>query len=242
LEDEKQNITDNLKTPDNNFLSGTVVSYVPFYADDNITIYNNDCLTVMIALRPLNGIIITDPPYGINAADKNFANGTSKNIKMYEEGNWDKEKPQRIYFEMMKYISSHQIIFGGNYYNSILGDARGMIFWDKGTGKNSYADGELAWTSFDRPIKKYDLTWVGANAKDRFSIREHPTQKPLELMIEIIKDYTTPADVIIDPFMGSGTTLVAAATLGRKAVGVEINPKYCAIAKRRLQTIQTTMF
>lgn len=220
-----------------------LVSLTPYYQDDMTIIYNCDSLTAMVALRPsVNEIIIvTDPPYGINAAGKNFANGTSKNIGMYSEGNWDKEKPLRIYFEMMKLISRHQIIFGGNYYNSILGDARGMIFWDKGTGDNSYADGELAWTSFDKPIKKYDLTWVGANAKDRFSKREHPTQKPIELMVAIIEDYTTPAEIICDPFMGSGTTLVAAKQLGRKAIGIEINKAYCEIAVKRLKTLQTRL-
>lgn len=217
-----------------------LVTLPPIYDTDGIKIYNADCLDVMIALRPID-VIITDPPYGINAADKSFANGTSKNIKMYAESNWDKMKPQRIYFELMKFISNKQIIFGGNYYNEYLGDARGMIFWDKGTGDNSYADGELAWTNYDRAIKKYKLTWVGANAKDRGSKREHPTQKPTELMVEIIKDYTNEEDIILDPFMGSGTTLVAAKQLGRKAVGIEINKTYCDIAIDRLNNLQTRL-
>jgi DNA modification methylase len=212
---------------------------LPYYNDELTTIFNDDCLTIMPALRPLNGVIVTDPPYGIGADKMTLGNGKNKIFRGDE--NWDKQRPHRCYFELMKLISRHQIIFGGNYFNDILGESRGMIFWDKGTGDNDYADGELAWTSYDKVIKKYDLSWVGANAKDRFSKREHPTQKPLELLIEIIRDYTTPADIIIDPFMGSGTTLVAAATLGRKAVGIEINPKYCDIAVKRLQTIQTRM-
>jgi len=208
----------------------------PLYQDEWTTIYQCDSLIAMPALRP--DVIITDPPYGIGAASFKFKNGTSKNNIMYSENDWDCKTPPRIYFEMMKHISRNQIIFGGNYFADVLDPKMGWIFWDKGTGDNSYADGELAWTSFDKPLKKYNLSWVGANAKDKFTKREHPTQKPETLFEKIIEDYTTPTDVILDPFLGSGTTLVAARRLGRKAIGIEINDKYCQIAIKRIKTIQ----
>lgn len=215
-----------------------LVSLPPIYDTDGIKIYNADCLNVMIALRPID-VIITDPPYGIGADKMTLGNGKNKIYRGNE--NWDANRPHRVYFELMKFISRNQIIFGGNYYNDILGESRGMIFWDKGTGDNDYADGELAWTNYDKVIKKYKLSWVGANAKDKFSKREHPTQKPTELMLKIIEDYTNGTDIILDPFMGSGTTLVAAKQLGRKAVGIEINKTYCDIAIRRLNNIQTRL-
>ena len=216
---------------------------LPYYTDENITIYNDDCLTVMPALRPLNGVIVTDPPYGISVATTGFVGGNNlAKAKDYEKQNWDREKLPRIYIEMMKYISRHQIIFGGNYYGECLGNTKSYIVWDKDNSGN-FADCELAWTSYDRAVRKIKHRWNGMlqqNMKEKEE-RLHPTQKPLPVMIEIIEDYTTPEDIIIDPFMGSGTTLVAAATLGRKAVGIEINPKYCDIAVKRLQTIQTRM-
>jgi DNA modification methylase len=215
---------------------------LPFYIDENITIYNADCLTVMPALRPLNGIIVTDPPYGIGETnEKNLSRGTLAMPKDYGNYDWDKKKVEPIYFQMMKYISRHQIIFGGNYYD--LGGTKSYIVWDKDNGDNDFADCELAWTSFDKAVRKIKHRWNGMlqqNMKQK-ETREHPTQKPLPVMIEIIENYTNASDIIIDPFMGSGTTLVAAATLGRKAVGIEINPKYCDIAVKRLQTIQTRM-
>jgi DNA modification methylase len=223
-------------------IQSRATSYMPFYSNENITIYNADCLTVMPALRPLNGIIVTDPPYGIG--ETNEQNATR--IKLAKPTNfgsydWDKKKVEPIYFQMMKYISRHQIIFGGNYYD--LGGTKSYIVWDKDNGENDFADCELAWTSFDKAVRKIKHRWNGMlqqNMKEKEK-RLHPTQKPLPVMIEIIESYTNASDVIIDPFMGSGTTLVAAATLGRKAVGIEINPDYCNIAVKRLQTIQTRM-
>lgn len=213
-----------------------LVGLPPIYDNEGIKIYNADSLLVMPALRHKDNVIITDPPYGIGADKMTLGNGKNKIFRGNED--WDANRPHRAYFEIMKWISRHQIIFGGNYFNDILGECRGMIFWDKGTGDNDYADGELAWTSYDKVIKKYKLSWVGANAKDKFSKREHPTQKPTELMIKIVEDYLEPTDIIIDPFMGSGTTLVAAKQLGRKAVGIEINKIYCDIAIGRLNGVQ----
>jgi len=234
MENNLAHIT-NENQPDNNFCQFEPLVMLPFYKDDYCQIYNMDCLTGMIALRPFD-VIVTDPPYGIGADKMTLGNGKTKIYR--GEKQWDNDRPHRVYFELMKYVSRHQIIFGGNYFNDILGETRAMIVWDKGTGDNDFADGELAWTNYDKVLKIYKQSWVGANAKDRFSKREHPTQKPVELITNIIEDYTTPAEIICDPFMGSGTTLVAAKSLGRKAVGFEIDKKYCTIAANRLKAVQ----
>ncbi|MFH2109041.1 MAG: site-specific DNA-methyltransferase [Patescibacteria group bacterium] len=225
----------------------------PFYEDEYTKIYNMDCLTGMIALRPFD-VIVTDPPYGIGAARNGTTGGDvgfkkngerSRNIvkvKDYGKQEWDIKKLPRIYLELMKYVSRHQVIFGGNYYGEYLGDTKSYIVWDKDNSGN-FADCELAWTSYDRAVRKIKHRWNGMlqqNMKEK-EYRQHPTQKPLPVMIEIIENYTNASDLVCDPFMGSGTTLVAAKSLERKAVGFEINPKYCIIAAERLKAVQTRL-
>lgn len=214
----------------------------PYYQDDLVTIYNCDSLLVMPALRPID-IVITDPPYGIGA----YANGTmgggvlAKQSK-FQKTDWDNERLHRVYMEMMKFISRHQIIFGGNYYGE-LGDTKCYIVWDKDNGDNYFADCELAWTNFDKAVRKIKFKWQGMLQENMREKEEkyHPTQKPLGVMIKIIEDYTNASDLILDPFMGSGTTLVAAKALGRKAIGIEMNKQYCDIAVKRLAGVQLRM-
>lgn len=213
----------------------------PFYEDEYTKIYNMDCLTGMIALRPFD-VIVTDPPYGIGAyATGTMGGGVLAKQSTFEKTDWDNERVHPIYVEMIKYVSRHQIIFGGNYYN--LGATKSYIIWDKDNGENYFADCELAWTNYDRAVRKIKHKWQGMlqqNMKEKEQ-KFHPTQKPLPVMIEIIEDYTNASDLVCDPFMGSGTTLVAAKALGRKAVGFEINPKYCTIAAERLKAVQTRL-
>ena len=234
-----------IKQPDDTCGQIDLLVSPPFYEDDYVKIYNMDCLTGMIALRPFD-VIVTDPPYGIGADAKAAATGGKMGLcamkTVYEKTNWDNERPQRTYFELMKYVSRHQIIFGGNYFADYLEATMGWLIWVKNANGN-FSDGELAWTSWNKAIKKYEYTWNGmiqGNMKEKEE-RVHPTQKPLPLMINILEDHTTPTDLICDPFMGSGTTLVAAKALGRKAVGFEINPKYCTIAAERLKAVQTRL-
>ena len=108
------------------------------------------------------------------------------------------------------------------------------MVWDKVNGSTDFADCELAWTSLGKPVRIFRKQWMGAHAKERIDFdRFHPTQKPVDLMAWCI-NHAPKADTILDPFMGSGTTLVAAKQLGRRAVGIEIEEKYCAIAVQRL--------
>ena len=245
MKEDKTNITEEIKQPDNISLSVVDLRVSPpFYEDEYCQIYNDDCLMIMPALRPLRdlAIIITDPPYGINADQRRGDTGRNKHIKQrdYHYGDWDSVKIDDVCLYMMKFISREQIIFGGNYYGDVLGSAKGWIVWDKDNGDNLYADCELAWTSFDKAVRKIKHKWHGflqQNMKEK-EYREHPTQKPLPVMREVCEVYSTQADIIIDPFMGSGTTLVAAKTLGRKAIGIEKDKNYCEIAVKRLQATQ----
>lgn len=113
---------------------------------------------------------------------------------------------------------------------------RGWIFWDKKTGDNSYGDGELAWTSFDRPIKKYDQYWSGANAKEKEQTdRIHPTQKPVQLYKWLLKNYGKEGDTILDTHLGSGSSAIACIDGGFDFTGVELDPDYFEAMVKRVQ-------
>jgi DNA modification methylase len=124
------------------------------------------------------------------------------------------------------------IMWGGNFFADALPRSTHWIFWDKLQTMPTFGDGELAWTSSPRKsIEKVTIEWNGLLGKEQ--TREHPTQKPVSLMLWCIEHYP-PAQSIVDPFMGSGTTLRAAKDLGRKAIGIEIEERYCEIAAKRM--------
>lgn len=207
----------------------------PYYDKDGITIYNADCLKVMKQFEDKSfDLVLTDPPYGLKQ-DKGSRKYGKSPRKEYD-GSWDNITPSKDYFDKMLRVGKMVIIFGGNLFTDKLPVSGHWIFWDKKGGilfDNPFSDGELAWTSiFKKPIKKYEVIQQGfvTEEKDRW----HPTQKPVSLFSQIIQDYRE-SDTILDPFMGSGTTLVAAKHLGRKAVGIEISEKYCETAVNRLK-------
>ncbi len=136
----------------------------------------------------------------------------------------------------MRRISQNQVIFGGNYFLEHLLNTPCFIVWDKNNTGN-FADCELAWTSFRTATRIIKYTWNGfiqGNMKEK-DYRQHPTQKPLSVMRWILENYSQDNQTILDPFMGSGTTGVACKELGRNFIGIEIEPKYFEIAKRRIQ-------
>ena len=200
------------------------------------SLHKGDCYEYMKTLPDgFFDLLLTDPPYGIGASAKNFKSGSLVNQRPDDfYGEWDKERPSKEVFEQMFRVSKNQIIFGGNYFIDYLTPTRCMIFWDKNTENTSYADGEIAWTSFDENTKLFRKSWVGANAKDTPE-RVHPTQKPVSLMKRIILHYTKPDETVFDPFMGSGAAGVACVQEGRNFYGCEINQRYFSIAKKRIE-------
>ena len=134
-------------------------------------------------------------------------------------------------------VSKKVIIFGGNYFAHLLPPSKCWIFWDKKGDiafKNPFADGELIYTNFTKPVKKIVFKQQGfiTDSKDR---RVHPTQKPSELMQILIENYTNENDIILDCFMGSGSTGVACMNTGRKFIGIELDKNYFNIAKQRIE-------
>lgn len=128
---------------------------------------------------------------------------------------------------------------GGNYFTENISASMGWIFWDKGTGANDFSDGELAWTSFNRALRMFRKSWVGANAKeaDEFD-RIHPTQKPVALYKWILKNYAKAGDKILDTHVGSASSLIACYDMGFEYVGFEIDPEYYKQASERLEAVK----
>ena len=206
----------------------------------NITLYNCDCMEVMKTFKDKEfDLAIVDPPYGIGAGGKNFKSGTSSNTKIYRDIDWDSGIPSKEYFEELKRVSKNQIVWGGNYFFEHLGNCRCFIFWDKNQPMDNYADGELAWTSFDKVAKKYNKDWFGGLAKEKNQRqRIHPTQKPVQLYKWLLNKYAKAGDTILDTHLGSGSSAIAAHDGGFEFVGVELDEEYYNAAKERIMLHQ----
>ena len=207
-------------------------------------VHNEDCMIGM-ARYPDKwfDLAIVDPPYGIGAGSVNFKNGTSKNDIGYKVKDWDTAIPDQKYFDELMRVSKNQIIWGGNYFGN-LWPCRGYLIWDKGTGENSYADCELAWSSIDGVSKIYSKSWVGANAKDTDG-RYHPTQKPVALYDWIYKNYLPQGGKVIDTHLGSGSNRIAANKAGNiDFVGFELDKDYYEAQEKRWKGFiaQTRLF
>ena len=199
-------------------------------------IYNIDCMEYMKSL-PDNyfSLAIADPPYGIGANRMTLGNGHRKVYRGSDD--WDNTAPTEEWFKELIRVSRNQIIFGANHFISKMPfDSSAWIVWDKGTGNNSFADCELAWTSFNKPVRKFFKSWVGNNAKEKTDIdRIHPTQKPVELYAWILNTYASKGDTIFDPMMGSASSRIAAYKLGFDYVGCEIDKQYFEVADIRFR-------
>lgn len=211
------------------------------YPEDFIgKIINADCLEVMKQMpNKCVDLVITDPPYGIKR-DKGFEGfegfgGKGKPIarRQYKD-DWDFDRPGKVVFDEILRISENQIIFGGNFFADLLPQGKHWVVWDKLNTMPTFGDCELAWTSIPRnSVKKVTVQYNGLIGKEQQ--RFHPTQKPVNVMEWIISEYSEPTDIILDCFVGSGTTLVAAQKLHRPFIGIEISPEYCKIAEDRLK-------
>jgi len=202
----------------------------PYYEDESVTIYNADCRDVLPMLDKVD-LVLTDPPYGIGRDGKPPSTSSHGGHKGYEFMGWDTNRPSCETFERILSAASDSVIWGGNYFADFLPPQRGWLVWDKGQ-RIDQADGELAWSTQQTPLRIYTLNRV-AIANDG---AVHPTQKPRSLMRWCI-GFFPDAQTILDPFMGSGTTLRAAKDLNRKAIGIEIEERYCEIAAKRMSQL-----
>lgn len=191
---------------------------------DGVTLYLGDCREILPTLGSVDAVV-TDPPYGIAHTWKG-GSGSGWGKAKEEAGlrnEWDAKAPEPEIFGLLISISDEQIIWDGNYFN--LPPSRCWFVWNKPERNFSLAEAELAWTNRDNVVRVIDYARSDQG-------RVHPTQKPVEVMRWSISNLK--ARTILDPFMGSGTTGVAAVKLGRKFIGIEIEPKYFDIACRRI--------
>lgn len=208
---------------------------------EGVTLYCGDCREILPMLDKVDAVV-TDPPYGIGEAAGKAKTRTSgltsklRNAQTYRrdygDDAWDDAPIARDLMDAVLNAGKWQIIFGGNYY--ALGATSCFLVWDKLNGDTDFADCELAWTNLPKAVRRIRYLWNGCMRKERDVVREHPTQKPIGVMCWCIEHLPPPAETILDPFMGSGTTGVAAVKLGRKFIGIEIEPKYFDIACRRI--------
>lgn len=197
---------------------------------EGVELYCGDCLEVLPTLGRFDAVV-TDPPYGIGIAKRGTL-GTTRlaPVRDYGKSDWDNAPPSPAVFEAVRAISDWQVIFGGNFFD--LPPSSCWLVWDKKT-TGDYADCELAWTNLPKAVRKIEWLWNGMIRKGD-DIREHPTQKPEGVMKWSIEQLPASCNTILDPFLGSGTTGVAAVKLGRRFTGIEIDPAYFDIACRRI--------
>ena len=196
-------------------------------------------------------LAICDPPYGGVTQGGYMTNqmggGVAKNRNDYHLSLWQCEKPGKAYFDELQRVSKNQIIWGGNYYASMLPDSQCWIVWDKEKPEGvSFADCELAWTSFNLASRIFKFAWNGMIQGDMKHKQQkiHPTEKPIRLYEWLLDKYARPGDIILDTYVGSASSLIACHNKGFSYVGFEIDPVYYKAAKERLdqETAQMSIF
>ncbi len=207
----------------------------PFFEDKDTTVYCAKCEDILPHLGRFD-LLLTDPPYGIfksvNASGMMFGRRT---VYCSDNGTqWD-ERPSVDLLNACAAIADKRIVWGGNYFADILGAWKGSLVWDKMTGNNSYADGELAWSDVVGTMRIFRHQWCGAfKDSERGMKAMHPTQKPVELMSWCLS-FVPAAKTCLDPFGGSLTTAVACKLRGVHCTIIEQSEKYCALGVERLR-------
>lgn len=215
----------------------------PYYQDNAVTIYHGDCREILPELEPVD-LVLTDPPWGTNTAcnSQRFSRRSSPwwdNIDNKKVIAHSQIKGDSKEFDPRPFIKQAAILWGANNFTRYLTHSGGWLIWDKRQGIEDLAEkgwplgeAELAWTNFRNSTRVFRNLWAGLLRQQERGDFFHPTQKPVALMRWCLE--LTPSRMVLDPFMGSGTTLRAAKDLGRKAIGVEIEEKYCEIAAKRM--------
>lgn len=179
-------------------------------------------------------MVFTDPPYGINIVNSQGKVGAprlAKNRTYKPVKNDDSTDTAAQNFEVLRSLCSRMIIWGGNYFLQFLPPSDGWVVWDKRVDMNSnnFADGEMAWCSFHTPLRIYHQLWSGMIREGEHENRVHPTQKPVRMLSEVLRDFSGETDNILDCFGGSGSTLMACEQTGRHCYMMEYDEHYCDV-------------
>jgi site-specific DNA-methyltransferase (adenine-specific) len=210
---------------------------------EGVTLYCGDCREILPTLGNVDAVV-TDPPYGIGYSHGEGGGKLARSTQFDHHPIHGDDKP----FDPSPWLSFPAVIlFGANHFADKLPPSSAWLVWDKRDGvcSNDQADCEMAWSNLGRPARLTRHLWNGMlKASERGQQRVHPTQKPIEVMCWCIEQLPIACNRVLDPFMGSGTTGVAAVRMGRKFIGIEIEPKYFEIACRRISeaTKQTDLF
>ena len=201
-----------------------------------INLYNKDCMEALKEFKENQfDLAIVDPPYGYGNKKTNILNFRQK--KQHKEWNIS---PDKNYFIDLFRVSKNQIIWGGNYFPYIWNfGGRCFIYWHKGNPVENFADGELAWTSFDKNAKQFDFRYYGnLEGNTSTTSKFHPTQKPVKLYEWILMNYAKEGDKILDTHLGSGSIAIACHNLGYYLEGYELDKEYFEAATKRLKEHQ----
>lgn len=204
----------------------------------NSIVYNEDCITGMKRYKDKHfDLAIVDPPYGIKEDGlKNHSRSSRAKATLYMAKEWDKEPMQMNYFNELFRVSKNQIIWGANHFIShIPYDSSCWIVWDKQNGENDFADCELAWTSFNTAVRKFQFRWHGMLQQDMKNKekRIHPTQKPIALYKWLLHNYAKQGDLILDTHLGSGSSRIACHKYGFDFTGFELDKEYFEAQEKR---------
>ena len=209
----------------------------------------NECNMELMKRYPDNyfDLAIVDPPYGIGVTKMSLGNGKNKINRGTSE--WDNKPPTKEYFEELRRVSKNQIVWGANYMTENLPPSMGWVYWDKGTGANDFSDGELAYTSFNKALRSYKVSWVGANANNG-TPRIHPTEKPIGLYQWLLTKYAEPNQKILDTHLGSGSIAIAVDSVNKiekmnlTLTACELDKEYYQTATQRIneQTTWNSLF
>lgn len=206
----------------------------PYYDNKGIRIYHGDCREILPTLDAAD-LVLTDPPYGIGeAAGKNKSRTNMALATDYGDSDWDNAPVDQAIIDMVVGWGVNAIVFGGNFYS--FPPSPCWLVWDK-DNTGDFADCELAWTNMKRAVRKIKYRWNGMFQEHSGRHKEkryHPTQKPVAVMKWCIQQAPRDIKTVLDPFMGSGTTLVAAKQMNLECTGIEREERYCEIAANRL--------
>ena len=201
----------------------------PYYQDAAVTIYHGDCRDILPTLGPVDAVV-TDPPYGIGYNHSGGGGG------IWEQRSVGPIVGDELPFDPSPFLNFKDVLmWGANHYADRLPSSPGWYVWDKKLGlkDDNFSDCEIAWHKRGTRARVFRRLWNGLLAHEQGERRRHVSQKPIDLMVWCL-NLLPEANLILDPFMGSGTTLRAAKDLGRKAIGIEIEERYCEIAAKRM--------
>lgn len=204
----------------------------PYFDDGQVTIYCGDAREILPSIDGVD-LLLTDPPYGIG-----YQHGTRKGGNMLGMDGHRIAGDTEPFDPTPLLTYPRVVLWGGNHFADRLPVSRGWLIWDKRTGtpSNDQSDCEMAWTNLLNVARLFSARWSGRHrtGREQRDGRLHVMQKPVALMAWCIR-LAQSSGLICDPYMGSGTTLVAAREHGYRAIGIELEERYCAIAVDRLR-------